>query len=58
MGLSLGGLYVTTVTDIEVIVKARHAILVKVGMMGHKKVFFQEHGQVRDWNSAGQGVNN
>lgn len=37
--LGVGGLYVTTVTDIEVIVIARQALLVKVGRTGHERGF-------------------
>lgn len=52
-----GGLRVTTVTDIEVIVIARPASLVKVGRV-RMRGFFRGQRQVRDWNSAGQGVYN
>ena len=57
--LCFRGLYVTTVTDIEVIVHSEMGIIGKCRLEWEGGGFSSRGGgQVRDWNMADRGVNN
>lgn len=56
--LCFRGFYVTTVTDIEVIVHSKMDIIGKCRLEWEGEFFFQGWGRVRDCNMADQGVNN
>lgn len=53
--LCLRGLYVTRVTDIEVIVIARQTLLEIVGRTGAEGCILKGQKRVRDCSSAGPG---
>ena len=46
-------MYVTTVTDIEVIVIARQALLVRVGRMGHERGFSEGRSEIETVQARG-----